>query len=86
MCYDVVQYPFPYYQMFVVQFYAVVFLSPYSDLLGSQYIYSTSSLSFSSFSRKKCYFYQTNTGHCCEYYGVVQYNFHILKRFSLDFM
>ena len=86
MCSDIVQDSLSSSQMCVVKFYSMVFLSPSSDLLGSQNIYFTSSLSFSSFIRKKYYFYQTNKGHCCEYSGVVQYNFHLLKRFSLDFI
>ena len=53
---DVVQYIFPSSQYYAVQFYAVMFLSPSFSFLGSQYIYSTSSLSFPLLAEKNAIF------------------------------
>ena len=53
---DVVQDTFPSSHYYVVQFYAVIFTSPSSILLGSQYIYSTSSLYFPLLAEKNAIF------------------------------
>ena len=86
MCSDLVQDPSTYSQTCVVQFYVVIFISPYSAFLGSQYIYIPPVVCIFPLLAEKMLFYQTNTGNFCEYSGLVQYNFHPLKRFSLDFM
>ena len=62
--------------MVVIQFYAVLFLSHYSALLGSQKpIFHQESLFFLFYHFKQLYFFQTNTGNCCLYSGVFQYHF-----------